>query len=1029
MSDQMTPIPFNRLFDWILSEYINEKTIFGISQNHFYRAAQSSASSIFNEQLDTPLGPAAGPHTQLAQNIVSSYLPGGRFFELKTVQILDELKIDKPCIDAQDEGYNVEWSQELKLEQSFDEYLKAWFLLHVIKPLFELSHNPERGFVFNMSVGYNLEGIKTERMNRFIESLKNASSSDAYDQYKSETIRFLKTSNILHASFGKKEIDHTIASIETISPEISRSVTLSTMHGCPPEEIEAIAKYLLSEKKLHTYVKLNPTLLGYEKVNGILQQLGYRYITLDPASFEHDIHYKAAVPMLQRLQLFAHEHGRQFGVKLSNTLGVKNRRNVLAGDDMYMSGRSLFPLTISVAKMLAEQFSGKLQMSFSGGAATSNVDKILACGISPVTLVTDLLKPGGYGRLFQMANKLDGKKFPTGILDVENIKLLADSSLNDPFYRKEKREISSVKIPTKLELYDCYVAPCEKACPIHQDVAAYVHLVEEGKYNEAFEVIVEKNPLPFITSYICDHQCQAKCTRWDYDDPVKIREMKKVASHSGYQTYYEKIVSTVQDEKGKTAVIGAGPAGLACAYFLAKEGIDVTIFERSARAGGTVQNVIPDFRLPQTAIDADIEFIKKHGVKFQFGADEHFLVEKLKAQGFKYIFVGIGATKSTPIQLEKGNENVINAIEFLWHYNNKEESKIGKKVAVVGGGNSAMDAARAAKRIGGVEEVSIVYRRTKEFMPADKEELDAAMEDKVIFMELLLPVSHEDGKLKCQKMLLGDVSSDGRRSVTPIENAFVQLEVDTIISAIGESVDFDLLAHNNIAVDRRKNIVVDGASNETSLENVFIGGDAFRGPSTVVESMADGKKAAEAILKKENMFGEQNSIVPDDLLHVLNNVAVKKPIVQAVDRDATIEASRCLSCSFICNKCVDVCPNRANVAVKMDGSKDQFQILHIDGMCNDCGNCETFCPHIGAPYKDKLTLFWSEAEMMGSSNDGFLLTKQSGSESILLKKNNQISELHFGTDGKNAKVVKGEVSDFEIKFVVETLQNYRYLFL
>jgi len=539
MSDQMTPIPFSQLFDWMVAEFNNEKTIFGIPQSNFFYKKNVTYSTIFNEKLDLPLGPAAGPHTQLTQNIITSYLVGGRFFELKTVQILDELNVDKPCIDAQDEGYNVEWSQELKLEQSYEEYLKAWFLLHLLKELFGFSNSEERGFVFNMSVGYNLEGIKTERMDKFIEQLKNSANNEKFSLFKKELISKLKDEHILRLLKQSVNpdinIDRLIASFENISPNISNSVTLSTMHGCPPQEIEAIAKYLIKEKNLNTYVKLNPTLLGYGKVNSILDQLGFTYIEMDRTSFEHDISFADAVPMLTRLQSFAKEHGKDFGVKLSNTLGVKNKKKILDGDDMYMSGRSLFPLTINVASLLADEFDDTLNMSFSGGATINNIQEILETGISPVTLVTDLLKPGGYGRLFQMAEKIGKNNLITNKIDVDKIKALADASLSDINYKKEKREITTVKIGTSLEAFDCYVAPCEEACPVHQDVASYIRLVEEGRYAEAFEVIVSKNPLPFITGYICDHQCQTKCTRWDYDDPIKIREMKKNAAPFGYQ--------------------------------------------------------------------------------------------------------------------------------------------------------------------------------------------------------------------------------------------------------------------------------------------------------------------------------------------------------------------------------------------------------------------------------------------------------------------------------------------------------------
>ena len=342
-----------------------------------------------------------------------------------------------------------------------------------------------------------------------------------------------------------------------------------------------------------------------------------------------------------------------------------------------------------------------------------------------------------------------------------------------------------------------------------------------------------------------------------------------------------------------------------------------------------------------------------------------------------------------------------------------------------------MDAARASKRIDGVEKVHIVYRRTKEFMPADKEELDAALEDGVIFQELLLPISHKNKILQCQKMKLGEVGKDGRRSVTPIENEFVELEIDNVISAIGESVDYDILSTNNISFDQGKNILIDKTSNETMLENVFIGGDAYRGPSTVVESIADGKKAAEAILKKENALlpiSNNFSNLFDNTI-LFGNVNDKKGIVNGTKNEAQNEANRCLSCSFICNKCVDVCPNRANVTIKIDGFKDAFQILHIDGMCNDCGNCETFCPHAGAPYKDKLTLFWSEKEMRESKNDGFYLSKVNGTASFLIKKENDISELEIDMKDNNIKTIPGSVEESEVKIISEAFKNYRYLFL
>ena len=1002
MSDRMTPIPFPQFINWIFSEYERTNAIFGIPSVKFFHSKSQSPLNIFSEAIETPLGPAAGPHTQLAQNIVVSYLTGGRFFELKTVQQLDELVVDKPCIDAQDEGYNVEWSQELTLSQSYEEYVKAWFAVHLLNELFHFSSLNERGFVFNMSVGYTLDGIKTEKMNAFIENLKDASSYPLFREFKSILRNELLGGKLAQFAKNAEEKRRIGESIDNISPFISKSVTLSTMHGCPPHEIEAIAKYLIREKGLHTYVKLNPTLLGFDTVRDMLHSLGYLAIHLDRESFEHDLQFNDAIPMLRRLKEFATQNEKEFGVKLSNTLGVKNTRKVLAGDQMYMSGRSLFPLTINLAYRLAAAFDGALNISYSGGATQHNAARILETGIAPITLVTDLLKPGGYARLTQMTeiigNKIEGENYRTGRIDLSKLRQLATEALTDKEYQKSRREIDSVKIPKALDKFDCYIAPCAVACPIHQDVAEYIRLVEEERYADAFEVIVTKNPLPHITGYICDHQCMNKCTRWDYDDPVQIRDLKKVAAENGFDEYLKRFKTEFSAKKNNipVAIIGAGPSGLTAGYFLAKSGFDVTIFEKSDKAGGTVQHVIPEFRLPQSAIDDDVEFIKQHGVQFRFGSARDFSVSTLNADGFKYIYLAIGAAESNQLQLAGNNGTILNAVDFLKRFNKKDRVKLGRNVAIIGGGNSAMDAARAAKRIAGVEKVYLIYRRTKEFMPADMEEFDAAVDEGAIFRELLAPVEFTGHTLKCQRMQLAESDSSGRRKVVPVESQYETINIDTVISAIGEHVDLDLLLKNSIALDEKNKAKVESATNETMVQNVYIGGDALRGPSTVVESIADGKKAAEAIIRKAEVEVKEElnleAFFQSDqrfrsLLPVKGMVLPYTGVTEGANLPAK-EASRCLGCNFVCDKCVEVCPNRANITLTSGpmgaGFKNIAQILHIDGLCNECGNCETFCPYsIGSPYKTKTTLFWTEKELRESGNDGFFIESQDHSLNIL----------------------------------------------
>lgn len=1042
MAERMSTIGFTELLNWIFSEYEKEDSIFGIPSVDFLSQESNSSFKLFAEQLDAPIGPAAGPHTQLSQNIISSYLAGGRFFELKTVQIMDDLKVDKPCIDAQDECYNVEWSQELKLEESFDEYLKAWMILHLLKELFYPNLNSFRGFIFNMSVGYNLEGIKNEKMQKFIDSLIDASSNLLFDKYKNILIRQLQDEKFLSKFKNRFQVTpdlkhRLIKTIENISSGICNSVTLSTMHGCPSDEIEAIARYLLKEKHLHTYIKLNPTLLGYERVSEILQTLGYKNIELNVHSFENDLKFDEAVAMITRLQRFSSQVNREFGVKLSNTLPVKNEKRILAGDEMYMSGRSLFPLTINTAFKLAESFDGNLNISYSGGAAVYNTLDILRCGIFPITYATDLLKPGGYRRLTQIGKsivKSYSSNYSNEKINLVLLKKLAEDSLINPHYKKETRLIESIKVPTKLEAFDCFTAPCVVACPIHQDVPEYVKLVEEGRYREAYEVVVSQNALPSITAHICDHQCQFHCTRWDYDESVKIRNLKKIAVEKGRDQFLTLLKNDfIKSNKIKCAIIGAGPSGLAASYFLAQAGFDVTVFEKHDKAGGVVQNIIPEFRLPQSAIDNDVEFIKQLGVKFEFNAAPNFSIEELKQKGFRYIYIAIGAGKSTELHLNGNAKNVINAIEFLWKYHHKDKIKLGKNVAVIGGGNSAMDAARAAKRIDGVEKVCIIYRRTKDFMPADKEEFDNAIEDGVIFNELLLPVEFDDKTLRCQKMKLDEIGEDGRIKVIPIDNEFEDFEVDYVISAIGEKVDLDILGQNKLSINKIGKVETKTGTNETLLENVFIGGDALRGSSTVVESIADGKKAAEAIIRKEKLEINFNKNFEHlfDIEQRRKRIAEQKGNVYSLDQLTKIESSRCLECNVICNKCVDVCPNRANVPIVINGDnfQDINQILHIDWMCNECGNCETFCPHNGSPYEDKITLFKNEYEFNNSRNEGFYVASLNDKLEVVFRFNSKHSRLLFTGAGVLLDHDKDEDKERVrfTKLIEKILTDYLYL--
>lgn len=1075
MADKMRPVPFSELLERLFGELRNQKSAFGIREELFYRDEKKNRIKVFTEECTTPLGPAAGPHTQLAQNIITSYLVGARFIELKTVQVMDTLEIAKPCIDARDEGYNVEWSTEYTLPKAFDEYLKAWFIVNML----DMASDPDwkkPSFIFNMSVGYNLEGIKTEKMQKYIDSMIDAGNSPLFEEYKAVLRSYLEN-ELFEGTFLEGKEKNVLRNIDKIRAEISPSVTLSTMHGCPPDEIEAICSYMLTEKKRDTFVKLNPTLLGYDRVREIMDGLGYTYLGLRRESFEHDLQYKDAVGMLKRLSELARRNGRGFGVKLTNTLGSVNDQGVLPGEEMYMSGRALLPISTEVGRRLAGEFDGQLMISYSGGATAFSVKDLFECGIHPITVATDMLKPGGYSRLTQMVNILNSSSaWNMDRIDVEKLASLA-SKAQDPneFVAKDVRGTYKAKVSeSPLDLFDCYVAPCVEACPIHQMIPDYVALAGEGRLAEALAVIYLDNALPNMTGWICDHQCQNHCARMDYEGPVKIREVKRRLASEAMDEYLKELWEKVEDPdmENKAAVIGAGPSGLAAAYFLSRAGFYTEVFEREESAGGVVRHVIPEFRIPCEVVDKDVAFIERNGVVFNFNTD--VTVSSLREKGFKHIFVAVGAEKSTDSRVS-GNGRRESAVSMLRRIKKGEDVKLGANVVVIGAGNTAMDASRAAKRIAGVEKVSIVYRRSISEMPADREEYHEALNDGVDFNWLVNPTELKDGVLTLRKMVLGEPDASGRRRPVETEESFT-IPCDYLVSAIGEKADDE-------------NMRALGAESEE--DGLYLIGDVVTGPSTIVECIASARRAVEKAIDSvyeeimdeddedeccshdhdeehecccgghhhhhdeehectcghhheedhecccghdhEDDEDEELSEEEREELEKAENLYFKalrekkSNITESADPASKDffrkEASRCLECSYLCNRCVEVCPNRANVAVDMrawGAFEDPFQILHLDAYCNECGNCETFCPHQGGPYRRKFTLFSRRDDFENSTNPGFYVEN----DEITVRID---GEVHVGGFDKEGFVSVEGVPAEALMLIDEVFTSYSYL--
>lgn len=1033
---------------WILGD-LERGEIYGIPQSLFFRPSPDDAFTMsrYGQRLETPLGVAAGPQTQLVQNIVSAWLTGSRYLELKTIQVLDELEVTKPCIDMADEGYNCEWSQELKLDQSFDEYINAFIIIYILKDKLNIGRPDEAGFIFNMSAGYNLEGILSPSVQRFFDRMTSCPAELAAKIEEAATIyprvRDLK-----------------------IPSKISNSLTVSTMHGCPPDEVEKIGSYFIKERGFHTTIKLNPTLLGPEGLRHILNdKLGYQTWVPDEA-FGHDLKYPDGVKLIKNLTEEAKKKQVCFSLKLTNTLETQNKQQNLPKNEsmVYMSGRSLHPISVNVAAKLQKEFQGELDISFSAGADYQNFPELLACGLKPVTVSSDALRPGGYGRMSQyletLAQAMAGAKakniesyidHTSGGLKgapaaLANLLAYAQKVVDDPHYKKESYVYKKgVKTSRPLPRFNCAAAPCLTTCPASQDIPRYLNFTARGEFEKAYQTILATNPFPHVQGAVCDHQCQFKCTRLNYDEPLKIREIKRfVAESQGSGT----TLKAGRPNGLSVAIVGAGPSGLAAAHYLALSGFKVEMFEAKPLAGGMAADAIPSFRLSDKSLKTDIDRILALGVKLHLGHQVTGAELTKMRQKYNYVYLAIGAQANTRLNIQgEDTPGVMNQLTFLSQVRRGESTGLGREVIVVGAGNSAMDVARTARRLGA--EVTIVYRRTRREMPADPVEICEALEEGVRLVELAAPekVLVSDGKvagLVASKMKLGEPDSSGRARPVKIEGSEFQIKADTIIAAIGQELRLDAWPENKLTMDPH--------TGATQLAGVFTGGDVGRGAASLIQAIADGRRVAEAMVQAAQAAKSWPTAPVDDrVLDIAGlrhnqarrgagpQVPHKKPADRLnfelftktfTEAEAKAEAARCLQCDLVCNVCTTVCPNRANLAlpgqnlvlplqtamqegeltvvrtlgqIKLDQA---FQIVNLADFCNECGNCAAFCPSSGAPYQDKFRVHLSQASYDHNS-DGFYIEskemvkiKRAGEEASLKVGENSLkySDKHMSVD-------------------------------
>lgn len=479
-----------------------------------------------------------------------------------------------------------------------------------------------------------------------------------------------------------------------------------------------------------------------------------------------------------------------------------------------------------------------------------------------------------------------------------------------------------------------FTSPCKANCPAHMNVQGYVRLVAKGKFQEALSLMKEDNPFPAICGRVCDHPCESHCNRAEIDEPVAINMIKRFVADLDLNAETRYVPEVTDNKEDKIAVVGAGPAGLSCAYFLARKGYPVTVFEKAQALGGMLTAGIPSYRLPKNLVDAEIQVIRDLGVKMKtgvaFGKDT--TVDKLRNEGYKAFFIGIGAQECKTLGVEGEDLNgVFPGIDFLDRINRGESIAMGSRVAVIGGGNVAFDAVRTARRIGG-KEAFIIYRRTAEEMLANADEIKEAQDEGVPIHFLTQPVRFigTNGKVnmvECVKMALGEPDGSGRRAPEAISGSEFTIEVDAVITALGQESDWACLTPECACqLTDWGTIHVDPVTFQSDDPDIFAGGDAVTGPRTVIEAIASGKEAAVSIDRfiqgaclREGRGGEITVATEVQRGNYHPAKRAKMPALSPLDRVnhfkevqlglteemAVEEAKRCLGCGCAC---IQACP-------------------------------------------------------------------------------------------------------------------------
>lgn len=523
-------------------------------------------------------------------------------------------------------------------------------------------------------------------------------------------------------------------------------------------------------------------------------------------------------------------------------------------------------------------------------------------------------------------------------------------------------------------VYEEHQAPCVPGCPAGVDMPRYFALLKQRKYEEAWRVILEYNPLPGVTGRVCYHPCERVCNRSSFDEPIAIHSLERFVADKNFENH-EPMPFLEGTKRERIAVIGSGPAGLSCAYQLARRGYQVTVLDSYAEPGGMLRVGIPQYRLPRAVLDKEIDDIKALGVEFLLGKTFGDDFSWLDLNEYSATFIATGAHKERRLDIPGENaKGVMSGLKFLKDVNSGRKVSIGKKVVAIGGGNTAVDCARSALRLG--SEVTILYRRTRAEMPAVPDEIAEAEREGVRLQYLTAPVrvivdremGHVNG-VECIRMRLGNVDDSGRPKPVPIKNSNFAFSADTVLTAIGEDPELGFLLPS-LANGARRIFVDDHQA--TTLSGLFAGGDAATNPyGTVVEAIRAGKEAARAIdqyLKWKPEVREEKELVHYEDLNVVYfrkeartrsrqaAVRTRRKTFGEVNEGYTSaaamrEVERCMSCGTCteCDNCLIFCPD---VAISKASGNGSYRIDYDH--CKGCGICVAECPRFAMTLKAEM---------------------------------------------------------------------------